>query len=175
MATYGNLGKWQRRNMETVQMRMTELERLLLDSWAYFGWGNLWQNFGNLWQCMATYGNLGVVRRWHLPRHLLQEVEPPPDGKVEEGEHDERQKAGQTHLGWGIFYLFTSAWMYYLPKSRLNRRGCSCGWDVTKSDELSCKEYIWIVLKFNFCNCWWRARKLNDSDLVRNIYFVLFS
>ena len=41
---------------------------------------------------------LGVVRRRHLPRHLLQEVEPPPDGKVEEGEHDEGQKAGQAHL-----------------------------------------------------------------------------
>jgi len=41
---------------------------------------------------------LGVVRRRrHLARHLLQEVEPPPDGKVEEGEHDERQEAGQAH------------------------------------------------------------------------------
>ena len=48
---------------------------------------------------------LGVVRRRHLPRHLLQEVEPPPDGKVEEGEHDEGQKAGQAHLQWEIFYL----------------------------------------------------------------------
>ena len=39
-----------------------------------------------------------MVRRRHLPRDLLQEVEPPPDGKVEEGEHDEGQKAGQAHL-----------------------------------------------------------------------------
>ena len=42
---------------------------------------------------------LGVGRRRrHLAGHLLQEVEPPPDGKVEEGEDDERQEAGQTHL-----------------------------------------------------------------------------
>ena len=47
---------------------------------------------------------LGVGRRRrHLAGHLLQEVEPPPDGKVEEGEDDERQEAGQTHLGGRVF------------------------------------------------------------------------
>ena len=48
---------------------------------------------------------LGVVRRRrHLARHLLQEVEPPPDCKVEEGEHDERQEAGQAHLEWRVLF-----------------------------------------------------------------------
>ena len=28
------LGRWQTRNMETVQMRITELDKLLFDSWA---------------------------------------------------------------------------------------------------------------------------------------------
>ena len=47
---------------------------------------------------------LGVGRRRrHLAGHLLQEVEPPPDGKVEEGEDDERQEAGHTHLGGRVF------------------------------------------------------------------------
>ena len=29
-----DLGRWQRRNMETVQIRITELDKLLFDSWA---------------------------------------------------------------------------------------------------------------------------------------------
>ena len=31
---YPYLGRWQTRNMETVQMRITELDKLLFDSWA---------------------------------------------------------------------------------------------------------------------------------------------
>jgi len=38
---------------------------------------------------------LDILGRLHLLSDLLQKVESPPDGKVEEGEHNKGQKAGQ--------------------------------------------------------------------------------
>ena len=35
--TRWHLGRWQTRNMETVQIRIAELDKLLLDSWTLFG------------------------------------------------------------------------------------------------------------------------------------------